>query len=188
MPNIWDTIIAAESGGKNVTNPTPTSSGNAGGYYQITSGTWADYAPRAGVNLSQYATADAAPMNVQTAVANQIPLNRWASSTVQAVQNAFGPVDTSLPLGQVAGALGQGASGPASAGGSATGGASSTASTGPCGLLSGGFFSWGCWQNVAADAALVFAGLAMVLIGVSAGIHQSPVDVVNVVTGRGRQS
>lgn len=107
---IYDVIAQAESGGNPyAVNPFVTSSGNAQGLYQITTGTWQDYAPQAGVNLGQYPTALSAPVDVQTQVASGIPLSRWASSTVAAVENAFGGnVPTNETVGQIASELGQG--------------------------------------------------------------------------------
>ena len=48
---------------------------------QITTGTWTDFAPKAGVDLNQYPNPVSAPRGVQIKVASMIPLNRWASST-----------------------------------------------------------------------------------------------------------
>lgn len=102
--NVYNVVSKPESGGNpTIVNPTSTSSGNAAGLYQITSGTWADFAPRAGVSLVQYPTAPSAPTNVQTQVANTIPLNRWAKSTVDAVRQAYPGLNTDgLTLGEVA--------------------------------------------------------------------------------------
>lgn len=96
--SIFDTIARAESSGRNVGGPT-TSSGQAQGFYQITTGTWQDFAPRAGVSLAQYPTALDAPADVQTQVASVIPLSRWAPSTQQAVFAQYGPLDPSQTLG-----------------------------------------------------------------------------------------
>jgi hypothetical protein len=100
--SIFDTIAAAESGNRNVANTTATtSSGQAQGFYQITTGTWHDFAPQAGVDLAQYPTPLSAPQGVQQQVAGYIPLNRWAPSTVAAVQSAYGPVDTGQTVGNL---------------------------------------------------------------------------------------
>lgn len=93
--SIQDTILgiisSVESGNQNIANTTATtSSGQAQGFYQITTGTWNQYAPQAGVSLSVYPTPLSAPQSVQASVASVIPLQQWASSTVNAVQNAFG--------------------------------------------------------------------------------------------------
>ncbi len=110
--SIYDIIGQQESsGGLNTYNPTSTSSGNAMGFYQITTGTWNDFAPQAGVSLDQFPNPNSAPLDVQTQVANQIPLSRWAGSTVSAVQQQFPGIDTSQPLGVLAAQTG-GDSGP----------------------------------------------------------------------------
>lgn len=106
--SIYDTIAQQESsGGKNLYNPTPTSSGNAQGWYGITTGTWTDFAPRAGVSLTDYPTPNSAPQSVQQSVAGQIPLSRWAPSTVAAVHSAYPQItDDSQTVGTLAGAAG----------------------------------------------------------------------------------
>ena len=114
-----DIVLQAESGDRNINNTHQgTSSGQAQGNAQITTGTWTDFAPKAGIDLKQYPTPDSAPRSVQIAVASQIPLNRWANSTVQAVLAKYPGIDTSQTLGaiQSAALAGSGASGtPASA-------------------------------------------------------------------------
>lgn len=76
-----------ESGGQNVlTAIQPPGGGNtASGLYQIINGTWQQYAPQAGVSLSQYPTAMSAPADVQTQVAtvlyNQQGFGPWSSNT-----------------------------------------------------------------------------------------------------------
>ena len=101
-PSIFSLIAQAESGSANVYGPN-TSSGQAQGYYQITTGTWNDFAPAAGVSLAQYPTPYSAPENVQTAVASVIPFSRWANSTQNYVQQQLGPLDTSQTVGSLAG-------------------------------------------------------------------------------------
>jgi hypothetical protein len=97
-----DIVLNAESGDRNINNTRQTtSSGQAQGNAQITTGTWTDFAPKAGVDLKKYPTPDSAPRDVQIAVANQIPLNRWASSTVNAVLAKYPGIDTSQPLGVI---------------------------------------------------------------------------------------
>lgn len=103
--SIFDVIAGKESsGGKNLYNPVGTSSGHAEGWYGITTGTWNDFAPKAGVNLSQYPDPNSAPQPVQQQVAGQIPLSRWAPSTVSAVHAAYpGITDDSKTVGALAG-------------------------------------------------------------------------------------
>lgn len=85
------------------TNPTSTASGA----YQITNGTWRQFAPQTGVSLSQYPTASSAPLNVQTQVAYQIPLARWnadsssGSTTFEKMNSQFnGIFSPGMTLGQ----------------------------------------------------------------------------------------
>ena len=97
-----DIVLNAETGDRNINNThQTTSSGQAQGNAQITTGTWNDFAPKAGVDLKKYPTPDSAPRDVQIAVASQIPLNRWASSTVQAVLAKYPGIDTSQTLGAI---------------------------------------------------------------------------------------
>ena len=97
-----DIVLNAERGDRNINNiHATTSSGQAQGNAQITTGTWADFAPKAGVDLKQYPTPDSAPRDVQIKVASVIPLNRWASSTVNAVLAKYPGIDTSQPLGVI---------------------------------------------------------------------------------------
>jgi hypothetical protein len=97
-----DIVLNAESGDRNIANThATTSSGQAQGYPQITTGTWTDFAPKAGVDLKQYPMPMDAPRDVQIKVASQIPLNRWASSTVNAVLAKYPGIDTSQPLGAI---------------------------------------------------------------------------------------
>ena len=97
-----DIVLNAESGNRNVANVNATtSSGQAQGYPQITTGTWTDFAPKAGVDLKQYPTPMDAPRDVQLKVASMIPLNRWAPSTVNAVLAKYPGIDTSQTLGAI---------------------------------------------------------------------------------------
>jgi len=134
-----DIVINAESGNRNVNNTTQgTSSGQAQGFAQITTGTWSDFAPKAGVDLKMYPTPDSAPRDVQIAVANTIPLNRWAPSTVNAVLAKYPGIDTSQTLGAIqSAALGgaSGGSGTAAGGNLASGAAGAPAA--PQGSLAG---------------------------------------------------
>lgn len=103
MPqSIFDIIAGNETGGSanplTVVNPLTTKSGNATGLFQITTGTWAQYASQAGVTTPQ-GEASAAE---QAQVASVIPLNRWAPSTVAAVQAQYPGIDTSQPVGALA--------------------------------------------------------------------------------------
>lgn len=70
-----DAVVQPESGNQNVVtslkNP-DGSPGTASGFWQITNGTWREFAPKAGVDLSQYPTAVSAPKAVQRAVAGAV--------------------------------------------------------------------------------------------------------------------
>lgn len=79
-------------------NPVSTPSGHAEGLYQITTGTWDQFAP-ASVR-SQYPTPLDAPVDVQTQVAGAIPLSRWAPSTLATLQSEGWNVDPTATLGQ----------------------------------------------------------------------------------------
>jgi hypothetical protein len=57
----------------NASNPSSSSAG----LYGFLTGTWQDYAPNAGVNISQYPTANLAPADVQTSVALITPISHW---------------------------------------------------------------------------------------------------------------
>ena len=132
-----DIVLNAESGDRNINNVHQmTSSGQAQGNAQITTGTWTDFAPKAGIDLKQYPTPDSAPRDVQIKVASVIPLNRWAASTVNAVLAKYPGIDTSQPLGVIqsnainpSGAPGSPASAPPAVAG--TGGAPAAGTTLP---------------------------------------------------------
>jgi hypothetical protein len=90
-----------ESGGQNIPNVTKgTSSGQAQGYDQITTGTWNDFAPRAGIDLSQFPTPMSAPREVQQQVANTIPMGRWANETLQYLKSKGYVIDPTATLAQ----------------------------------------------------------------------------------------
>lgn len=89
-----------ESGGRNVQNNNQTtSSGRAQGYDQITTGTWNEFAPSAGIDLSQYPSAISAPPNVQRQVAATIPLERWDPKTLNYLRSNGYSVQPNLTLG-----------------------------------------------------------------------------------------
>jgi hypothetical protein len=77
-----------------------TSSGMERGLYQITDGTWKDFAGKAGVDLKQYPTAENAPKEIQDKVASVIPVSRWAPSTIRALQQAYPGIDITGTLGE----------------------------------------------------------------------------------------
>ena len=115
-----DIVLNAESGDRNINNTHQgTSSGQAQGNLQITTGTWNDFAPKAGVDLKQYPTPQSAPRSVQIQVGNTIPLNRWADTTVQAVLAKYPGIDTSQTLGAIQSAALAGSGGSRTAPGAA---------------------------------------------------------------------
>ena len=96
MASLLQALLRNESGGRNVPNVHEgTSSGQAQGYFQITTGTWKDfggekYAPNP-LKASYQQQAD---------IASRIPLKRWDKSTLRAMQATGKPIDPSLTLGQ----------------------------------------------------------------------------------------
>jgi hypothetical protein len=86
--NVLPLISKYESSNRNVLNatgPGGSQESTASGYYQITNGTWRDFAPQAGVSLSQYPTAITAPRELQEKVAALIYETRgiqpWSANT-----------------------------------------------------------------------------------------------------------
>jgi hypothetical protein len=67
-----DLIEQHESAGKNVPNYRFDNTHTAQGNFQITNSTWKQFAPEAGINLSQYPAAMTAPYDVQRQVAKTI--------------------------------------------------------------------------------------------------------------------
>ena len=93
--SLLGTLLQQESSGTNVANTSATtSSGQAQGYFQITQGTWGDFGGY------QYA---ASPLQAsyaqQAAIASNIPLTRWAPSTVAALQASGATIDPNATLG-----------------------------------------------------------------------------------------
>ena len=89
-------LFANESGGRNINNTTQgTSSGQAQGYFQITTGTWDEFGGR------QYASnPQAATYAQQAAIASRIPLRRWDSSTIARMRATGRSIDPHATLGQ----------------------------------------------------------------------------------------
>lgn len=89
-------LLANESGGRNIANTTQgTSSGQAQGYFQITTGTWDEFGGQ------KYApTPLQASYAQQAAIASQIPLRRWDSSTIARMRATGHDFDISKTLGQ----------------------------------------------------------------------------------------
>ena len=89
-------LLANESGGRNINNTTQgTSSGQAQGYFQITTGTWDEFGGR------QYApNPQAATYAEQAAIASKIPLLRWDSSTLARMRATGYNINPHATLGE----------------------------------------------------------------------------------------
>lgn len=94
--SLLSALLGNESGGRNIANTDQgTSSGQAQGYFQITTGTWDDFGGR------KYASTPLGASYAQQAdIASKIPLKRWDSSTLAAMRATGKPINTSLTLGQ----------------------------------------------------------------------------------------
>ena len=97
----YDITGQAENSGRVHGGGPMTSSGEARGLYQITDGTWHDFAPKAGIDLSKYPNADSADKDTQTKVASIIPIQRWDPRTVTKLQAAYPNMDPTKPLGSL---------------------------------------------------------------------------------------
>ena len=107
-----------ESGGRNINNTTQgTSSGQAQGFNQITTGTWDEFGGRKYASNPQAATEEQ-----QNAVAMQIPLKRWAPETLAYLEKQGFKLDRNATLAQNIAANGGGST----AGGGGVGVASAT--------------------------------------------------------------
>ena len=85
-----------ESGGKNIPNTTQgTSSGQAQGYNQITTGTWNEFGGTAYAPDPLHATLDQ-----QNAIAAKIPMGRWDPKTLAYLQGQGFKVDPKQTLGE----------------------------------------------------------------------------------------
>jgi|SRR5262252_2764105 len=101
-------LLKFESGARNVPNVHQgTSSGQAQGFFQITTGTWRDFARKAGVDLAQYPTALSAPYAVQARVAGLLPLKRWDPITLRKLTAAGHRFDPEATLAQNLSTLGE---------------------------------------------------------------------------------
>jgi hypothetical protein len=96
MAGLLDALFRNESGGRNIANTTQgTSSGQAQGYFQITTGTWNEFGGQ------QYAPDPLhATYEQQAAVASKIPLKRWDESTVALMRSTGKPIDPNRTLGE----------------------------------------------------------------------------------------
>jgi Transglycosylase-like domain len=95
--SLLSALLANESGGRNINNTTQgTSSGQAQGYFQITTGTWDEF----GGPATGYSNPQAAPYNVQAAIASKIPLARWDSSTLARMRATGYGINPKATLGE----------------------------------------------------------------------------------------
>ena len=94
MADFLTTLQHFESGGRNVPNTTQgTSSGQAQGYNQITTGTWKEFGGTAYAPTPLQATQEQ-----QNAIAAKIPLGRWAPETLAYLKNNGFSVDPKATL------------------------------------------------------------------------------------------
>jgi hypothetical protein len=102
--NLLGALLGNESGGRNIANTTQgTSSGQAQGYFQITTGTWNDFGG------TKYApTPLQATYAQQAEIASKIPLKRWDESTVAKMRATGKPIDPNKTLGENLAAVGEG--------------------------------------------------------------------------------
>lgn len=110
--SILSTILAVESGGRNVTQGNIGDINNARGtpaqgYFQITDPTWAQF----GGLSTGYSSAIDAPYATQLQVAQNIPIGRWGPATQSALAAAGYTFSPSSTLGQVMGQYGESGSG-----------------------------------------------------------------------------
>jgi hypothetical protein len=96
MAGILNALLQNESGGRNIANTTQgTSSGQAQGYFQITTGTWDEFGGR------QYAPDPLhASYEQQAQIASKIPVKRWDESTVALMRGTGKPIDVNKTLGE----------------------------------------------------------------------------------------
>jgi hypothetical protein len=113
MATLLGALLRNESGGRNIPNVHQgTSSGQAQGYFQITTGTWNDFGGR------KYASNPlGATYEQQAEIASKIPLKRWDKSTLAAMQATGRRIDPNATLGQNLAMYGEGFGGGARDGG-----------------------------------------------------------------------
>lgn len=118
MTTLLDALLRNESGGRNIPNVHQgTSSGQAQGYFQITTGTWDAFGGR------QYAVDPLhATYEQQADIASRIPLKRWDESTLRAMQATGKPINPNATLGQNLAANGESFGSARHVGGAGSGG------------------------------------------------------------------
>jgi hypothetical protein len=105
--SLLDTLIMAESNGRNIPNVTDSGPGPGGGYFQIKDGTWSIYARRAGIDLAKFPSAMSAPYEIQKQVADVIPIGQWGPRTKRLVRAAGYNIDESKTLAENIAAVGE---------------------------------------------------------------------------------
>ncbi|MER8619166.1 transglycosylase family protein [Mesorhizobium sp. M1409] len=96
MATLLGALLRNESGGRNVANTHQgTSSGQAQGYFQITTGTWNDFGGQKYASNPMQASYEQ-----QAEIASKIPLKRWDKSTLAAMRATGRPIDPSRTLGE----------------------------------------------------------------------------------------
>lgn len=92
---ILGALLGNESGGRNIPNVHQgTDSGQAQGYFQITTGTWDDFGGKKYAPNPLQATYEQ-----QAEIASKIPLKRWDKSTLAAMSRV-GKINPNLTLGE----------------------------------------------------------------------------------------
>jgi len=103
------TLLGVESGGADIANTHQmTTSGQAQGYFQITTGTWKEFGEKAGIDLRAHPQALGSPYAVQAQVASIIPLRRWDPKTIAALQAKGFNLNLDATLGENLRANGEG--------------------------------------------------------------------------------
>jgi hypothetical protein len=93
---LLEALLQNESGGRNIANVHQgTSSGQAQGYFQITTGTWDEFGGRQFAPTPMQATKEQ-----QAIIAAKIPLKRWDESTVAKMRATGRPIDVNKTLGE----------------------------------------------------------------------------------------
>jgi hypothetical protein len=116
--NLLQALLRNESGGRNIPNVHQgTSSGQAQGYFQITTGTWNEFGGRKYARNPLGATYEQ-----QAEIASRIPLRRWDPTTIALMRSTGRRIDPNRTLGENLAMNGESFAGGARDGGNAGGG------------------------------------------------------------------
>ena len=102
--SVYNTLVGAESGGRNDGAPGQPAGGDGGiarGYFNIQTPTWGDFAQKV-PGASRYQSADQAPYEIQRAVANTIPVARFGDRTRRILHSKFGDFNERMTVGELA--------------------------------------------------------------------------------------